>query len=163
MKERFQKICHHIRLAAEAWFQRFGLKILLSLGIFAALALSFEGGFLIGRDRAVDPIVISEPTASSVVANLASDQSEQAVRVSEGDVSAGEKEPIQSVTRQGASEEISSSSGNAETCTFVGSRNSDKYHLPKCSWAKRIKPENRVCFVSAADAESKGYKAGCVK
>jgi len=50
-----------------------------------------------------------------------------------------------------------------ENCAFVGSRNSDKYHLAKCTWAKRIKPENRVCFASTADAEAKGYKPGCVK
>lgn len=29
---------------------------------------------------------------------------------------------------------------------FVGSKNSDKYHLPSCHWADRIKPKNRIWF-----------------
>jgi micrococcal nuclease len=41
---------------------------------------------------------------------------------------------------------------------FVGSKKSDKYHIPSCRWAKRIKPENEIWFASAADARSKGYQ-----
>jgi hypothetical protein len=51
----------------------------------------------------------------------------------------------------------------ASNCAFVGSRNSDKYHLPKCAAAKRIKPENLVCFASEEDAKKRGYVAGCLK
>jgi|GEM_PF-1043819 len=40
---------------------------------------------------------------------------------------------------------------------YVGSKNSDKYHLPSCTWAQKISPENEVWFFSAADAKSKGY------
>ncbi|MDA3815666.1 MAG: hypothetical protein PF549_04875 [Patescibacteria group bacterium] len=47
-------------------------------------------------------------------------------------------------------------------CALIGSKNSDKYHLPTCGWADRIKPENRVCFSSEEDAKSQGYQsAGC--
>jgi len=41
---------------------------------------------------------------------------------------------------------------------FVGSKNSNKYHLPSCRFAKKIKPENQVWFSSKEEAESKGYK-----
>lgn len=41
---------------------------------------------------------------------------------------------------------------------YVGSKNSDKYHLPSCRWAKRIKSENQVWFSSKEEAESKGYQ-----
>lgn len=41
---------------------------------------------------------------------------------------------------------------------FVGSKNSDKYHLPDCRWAKRIKPENQVWFSSEEEARAKGYQ-----
>ncbi len=41
--------------------------------------------------------------------------------------------------------------------TYVGSRNSNKYHELSCYWASQIKPENRVYFSSKADAESNGY------
>jgi hypothetical protein len=49
---------------------------------------------------------------------------------------------------------------NAEEkdCALVGSKNSDKYHLPTCQWASRIKQENRVCFSSVEDAQNQGYE-----
>ena len=50
-----------------------------------------------------------------------------------------------------------------EKCAFVGSKNSNKYHLPSCAFAKRIKPENLVCFTSKEEAEKRGYVAGCLK
>ncbi|MBN2015087.1 MAG: hypothetical protein JW778_07900 [Candidatus Altiarchaeota archaeon] len=40
---------------------------------------------------------------------------------------------------------------------FVGSLSSDKYHNCDCRYAKKIKPENIVCFSSREDAESEGY------
>lgn len=46
---------------------------------------------------------------------------------------------------------------------FVGSINSDKYHLPDCSWAERIKPANQIWFESIEEAEEMGYQpANCV-
>jgi len=41
--------------------------------------------------------------------------------------------------------------------SFVGSKNSDKYHYPWCPGAQRIKEENKVWFTSREDAESRGY------
>jgi len=48
---------------------------------------------------------------------------------------------------------------------FVGSKNSNKYHLPTCRFAKNIKPENQIWFSSVAEAESMGYEpcGTCVK
>ena len=40
---------------------------------------------------------------------------------------------------------------------YVASKNSNKYHLPWCSGAKRIKEENKVWFQSKEEAASKGY------
>lgn len=40
----------------------------------------------------------------------------------------------------------------------VGSKNSDKYHLPDCPGAKQISEQNKVWFDSIADAEKAGYK-----
>ena len=48
--------------------------------------------------------------------------------------------------------EISSSENK-----FVGSKNSDKYHYPWCSGAKRIKEENKVWFSSREEAKAAGY------
>lgn len=40
---------------------------------------------------------------------------------------------------------------------YVGSKSSDKYHLPWCSGAARIKEENKVWFVSKEEAAAMGY------
>jgi len=38
-------------------------------------------------------------------------------------------------------------------CLYVASKNSDIYHSPECKWAKRIKPENLICFHSEDELE----------
>lgn len=43
-----------------------------------------------------------------------------------------------------------------ENCLYVASKNSDIYHASGCKWAKRIKPENLICFHS--EEELAGYK-----
>ena len=40
-----------------------------------------------------------------------------------------------------------------EDCSYVASKNSDIYHKPECKWAKRIKPENLICFHSEEELE----------
>ncbi len=51
------------------------------------------------------------------------------------------------------------STDNADTAggSFVASAKSDKFHLPDCSSAGRISPENRIWFDSAEEAEASGY------
>ena len=41
-----------------------------------------------------------------------------------------------------------------EGCLYVGSKNSDIYHKPECEWAKRIKPENLVCYHSEEEVKN---------
>ena len=41
--------------------------------------------------------------------------------------------------------------------SYVGSKNSNKYHYPSCVWAERIKPGNRITFSSAKEARAAGY------
>lgn len=41
--------------------------------------------------------------------------------------------------------------------TYVGSVESDKYHVPDCRFAKKILPENEIWFDSADDARNAGY------
>ena len=45
-----------------------------------------------------------------------------------------------------------------KSAAFVASKNSDKYHLPTCSMASKIAPENLVSFASKEEAEKAGYK-----
>jgi hypothetical protein len=41
--------------------------------------------------------------------------------------------------------------------SYVGSKNSDKYHLPSCKWAAKIKKSNKITFNSESKAHAKGY------
>lgn len=41
--------------------------------------------------------------------------------------------------------------------TYVGSVNSDKFHYPSCSQAKRIKEGNKITFSSREEAINAGY------
>jgi len=45
-----------------------------------------------------------------------------------------------------------------ESCRFVGSSGSDKYHYPDCSSAKRISAENLICFKDENEAQEQGYR-----
>ncbi len=52
--------------------------------------------------------------------------------------------------------------GCPENTMYVGSANSDKYYTCECGYAKSIKKENMVCFLSDADALTKNYtKVNC--
>lgn len=46
---------------------------------------------------------------------------------------------------------------STEGALFVGSDKSNKFHRPNCEWALKIKPDNRLCFISKAAALSFGY------
>ena len=49
--------------------------------------------------------------------------------------------------------------GQITTGKYVASKNSDKYHLPWCPGALRIKEENKVWFDSKEAAEKSGLTA----
>lgn len=110
------------------------------IGVFAsiclALVLAFEAGTMAAGSAGADPIVIEVPAATAPVT------------VAEGAVAGAAVTAPDTAKRE---------------CVFVGSRNSDLYHLPTCATAKRIKPENIVCFANPEDAERRGYRPGCLK
>jgi len=116
-------------------------KIVLVLGFCLVSAVSFEFGFLQGQKWQQKPLVIEKP------AELANGQLAQA---------AANSEPTGA--SQTSSGQVSSQTAVAgkNACAFVGSRNSNKFYLPTCSYAKRIKPENVVCFKSAEEALAQG-------
>lgn len=148
-----KKPFRHAKETGAQWFQGHGQSLILFVGVAASLMLAFEGGFLIGKDRQSAPIYVEKPADPCVCTTVPSDQRGEDTLVQNSQNSVG--------TAAGDSDNLKDMGD--QVCVFVGSRNSDKYHLPKCSWAKRIKPENRICFTSAADAESKGYKPGCIE
>jgi len=40
---------------------------------------------------------------------------------------------------------------------LVASKKSNKYHRPTCQYAQKIKPENRITFKDAKEAQAAGY------
>lgn len=117
---------------------------MLFLGVVLVGMLCFEAGLLQGKIGEKTPLTISIPPVSeeSVV-------------------------PVPSIQNEGGVPESSVQPVVARVekanCVFVGSKNSNKYHLPSCAAAKRIKPENRVCFASKEEAEKRGYVPSCLK
>ncbi|MBM3199894.1 hypothetical protein FJZ53_03065 [Candidatus Woesearchaeota archaeon] len=50
-----------------------------------------------------------------------------------------------------------------ESCLYVGSKKSKTYHSPDCKWAKRIKPENLVCYKTESEVEQLTPCATCLQ
>ena len=42
---------------------------------------------------------------------------------------------------------------------FVASKKANKFHSPKCDWAKRIDKANQIWFNSEQEAKSQGFEA----
>jgi hypothetical protein len=122
-------------------------KIVLLIGLVLVALISFQGGYLKGKAQKDSPLVIEKTAECQASAEIASpDQSKVAVNTN---------------TQSNNNTEI----GENKNCAFVGSKNSNKYHLPACRYAKTIKPENLVCFSSAEAAGKQGYQpdANCIK
>lgn len=133
----------------KGFFREYEFKIILFLGFLLVAGLSFETGYLQGKSAKESPLII-----------------EKVSRCPKIDPQEG-KAPVQA--SNSANQKIDQNSSNSNeklpNCAFVGSKNSNKYHLPSCQWAKRIKPENLVCFSSVEDAKSRGYQPdkNCIK
>lgn len=49
-------------------------------------------------------------------------------------------------------------SSQAVSVSYIGNKNSKKFHLPDCQWAEKISPRNRVYFKSRDEAIKAGYE-----
>lgn len=127
----------------EFW-KKYESKIITILGLILIAVISFQGGFLQGKSQQNSPVII-ENAEKCPFFNTSNNSSSRVL----GEGSETEKD----------------SKENQKTCAFVGSKNSNKYHPPTCHHAKRIKEENKICFSSEQDAESKGYtpSSSCAK
>lgn len=142
MKERMIRISACIKY----FFEKYNREIIFSIGMVIVGVLSFEGGMVHGLALQSKPLVIEKVLSNGGVIE---------------DVSSQNDSKANNVLSE--NQDKVSIADNAKKCMFVGSKNSDKYHIPTCSFAKRIKPENIVCFSSEEDAKSKGYQPGCIK
>lgn len=122
-------------------------KIVLLIGLVLVALIAFQGGYLKGKAQKDSPLVIEK---AADCPNSLDNQPDQAKTEA-------------SVNNPPAT----NNSGTSENknCAYVGSKNSNKYHLPACRYAKTIKPENLVCFSSAEDAVKRGYQpdTNCIK
>jgi hypothetical protein len=121
-------------------------KIILGIGFILVAMLAFEAGALKGQNWQKDPLVIEKPVVAG--------ESQEKTQNSSQTLNLGLKE-----TSTPSQASNTTPSNTAQNCAFVGSKNSNKYYPPSCSYAKRIKPENLVCFKDAAEAQGRGYQA----
>jgi hypothetical protein len=133
----------------EDFFKTYESKIVLIIGFVLVAVIAFEGGYLQGKIQQESPMIIKD---ASSCPKIALSEASPAVLGENASASETSKNNLNLGT-------------DKKDCMFVGSKNSNKYHLPTCRWAKNIKPENLVCFSSAEDAVAKGYQPDktCIK
>jgi hypothetical protein len=130
-----------LKVIKDFWLN-YEAKIILVLGLILVSGISFEVGILKGQKSPESPLIIEKPVESNnLPANPENAQKTQNLTSGTVPAKIGEETPQ-----------------NPKNCAFVGSKNSNKYYPPNCSFAKRIKPENIVCFKDDQDAQSKGYQ-----
>lgn len=132
------------------FLKKYEYKIILVIGFILVAIVSFEGGYLQGKGHQESPLIVRD---ASQCPKIALSAYSPAVL--------GET----TTTAKNTAENGANSATDTKNCAFVGSKNSNKYHLPTCRWAKNIKPENLVCFGSAEDAVAKNYQPdkSCIK
>ncbi len=120
-------------------------KIVLLFGSILVFSFGFLSGYfyLIDKNNENVKVVIEEP----------SDQCLSLIEASS----------VPSASAEGGAIIAQNSPGNSAVPEnegkgiFVASKNSKIFHKPDCSYAQKIKEENKVWFKSEEDAESKGY------
>lgn len=139
---------------AIVWIKKYEKNIVFGVALLLVSVLSFEFGVISSERNTGKTLVIEKPAQSLA-------QIKKEVGVPEGETVAGAMtgESKQAVGTHKEGDSVA----DLSSCTFVGSKNSNKYHSPSCSYAKRIKPENRVCFENAEEASGRGYIPGCIQ
>jgi hypothetical protein len=137
-----------IKNSLKRFWLNYETKVVLAIGMILIAVLAFEAGILQGQKWQQKPLIIEKPVKAQEECQVVQNNPSQAQN------SALE---VQNTPETG---KVTTSN-----CAFVGSKNSNKYHLPSCRWAKQIKPENIVCFSSVEDAVAKGYQPdkNCIK
>ncbi|MDZ4385499.1 MAG: hypothetical protein U0944_03715 [Candidatus Moranbacteria bacterium] len=130
---------------SEFWV-KYEYKFVLAIGFILIAAISFEFGYTQGKNLKSNPIVIEKPAVGS---ENGPGCPVSAKPVSDTDIT--KKAPVEADL------------ASLKKCAYVGSKNSDKFYPPSCSYAKRIKPENLVCFTTAQEALAQGRteSTGC--
>lgn len=121
-------------------------KLVLVAGFILIALISFQFGYLEGKKHAGKAVVI-----------------EKTVEVAKNESTS--IPTVAGVNALESAEKITDTKKIPPDCVYVGSKSSNKVHLPNCRYAKSIKPENLVCFKSLDDALKQGRVAdkNCIK
>ena len=138
-RERLKKV----KLKVRKFWERYEVKIVVAAGLILVSIISFEAGILKGKNWQQEPLIIEKVAESSMLKTA--------------DLQNGAAKPSSSASENSNTNVAGASDIAKKDCAFVGSKNSNKYHLPTCRYAKRIKPENIICFSDEEDAKNKGY------
>ena len=141
-----------MEIKIKEFWEKHETKIVLTLGFVLVAVLSFEAGVLKGQKSQQNPVIVKADAQSGAVCGMDSGN-------------ASEAQNLPSDGQNNSPSPSAPAPNPPQNCAFVGSKNSNKYHLPSCQWAKRIKPENITCFKDKNEAESKGYlpDKNCIK
>ena len=122
-------------------------KIILAIGIVLIAGIAFEAGFLQGEKNKKEPVLINKVAGST---ECAANESAKTIDNNH-------------TTEQPSAQNTAIS--DSKNCPYVASKNSNKYHLASCQFAAKIKPENKVCFSSADEAQKRGFQGAkcCIK
>ena len=131
----------------KTFLQKNEQKLVLLVGFFLISAISFEFGVLQGQKWQQKPMII-EKQANTPTETQTSENGDSGA----SSTISAEQNTFGNQTKS-TTNSIPVSSTN---CAYVGSKNSNKFYPPTCSYAKRIKPENIVCFSSADEALKQG-------
>ena len=115
-------------------------KIVLIVAFCLISAISFGFGVLQGQKWQQQPLVIEKPISTPEGGQTAQIEASGASKTTSTTISQTSSNPT----------------GSMIGCAFVGSKSSNKFYPPTCSYAKRIKPENVVCFKTAEEAIKQG-------
>lgn len=126
----------------EFWL-KYEPKIILIFALILVAFLAFEAGIIKGQKSSKSALIIEKTVGCTNTPNDPQEvQKTQNLTAGEVSTRIGEEAP--------------------QSCQFVASKNSDKYHKSTCAIGKKIKPENKVCFSTEQEAIDKGLKrAGC--
>ncbi|OGI16412.1 MAG: hypothetical protein A3J63_01870 [Candidatus Moranbacteria bacterium RIFCSPHIGHO2_02_FULL_40_12b] len=143
-----------ILLKIKEFWEKYEVKIVLIIGFLLVSAISFEFGTLYGQKWQQKSLIIEKTVQSAILPETAQKPLETQNLASDNESTS----PLEASNTE-------QSKPIDKNCVFAGSKNSNKYHIPTCRWAKQIKPQNLVCFKSAEDAAQKGYQPdkNCVK
>jgi len=124
------------------WLKQYQGDIALVIGFLLVALIAFGAGRLTAPEIVRNPVIINDSDAFS----------EEIVS------------PIKNIDNNEQGNEIKPVADQKQQGLFVGSRSGSKYHWPWCSYAQKIKEENKVWFKDEAEAQAAGYSpCSCIQ